>query len=118
MTLWKNCSMSSRSVRCLCIDDSNKPVQIPSEKWVKKGEWYNITHIFIMVNQGMIQGCELAEFDISMHKPYNCYRLTRFAILEDDLEKLKQMIKDCDELNKLSDIDVNKLVEQLELQEI
>ena len=110
--------MSSRSVRCVCIDDKNKPSQIPADKWVKEGEWYNITHIFIMVNQGRIHGCELAEFDISMHKPYNCYRLSRFAIHQDDLKKLIQMIKDCDDLNQLSDVDINKLVEQLDLQEI
>ena len=108
----------SISVRCKCIDDNNKPSEIPLNKWVKKGKEYKITHIFIMLNQGSIQGCELAEFDISMHNPYNCYRLSRFAIHKDDIKKLFQMIKDCDELNELSDVDINKLVEQLDLQEL
>lgn len=102
-------------IRCICIDDQNKPSVIPQEKWVEKGNWYNISYIFIMVNQGRIQGVELAEFDISMHAPYNCYRLSRFAVLEDDLKKFAELIKDCDDMRQLEDVDIEKLTKQIEL---
>ena len=101
-------------IRCICIDDQNKPSQIPQSKWVKKGEQYNITYVFIMVNQNRIQGCEIAEYDISMYKPYNCYRLSRFAILAEDLDKLMKLIKDCDDMRQLEDLDIDKLVEEIE----
>lgn len=105
------------SVRCICIDDSSKPKEIPQPKWVVKGEPYHITHIYVMQNQNKIQGCELKEFDISMHAPYNCYRLSRFAILLEDLGKLAALIKRSDEFNQLSDIDIQKLVDNVPIKE-
>lgn len=105
------------SVRCICIDDAKKPIEIPQDKWVKKDDEYHITHIFVMRNQKNIQGCELAEFDISMYAPYNCYRLSRFAILMEDLGKLAALIKRSDEFNQLSDIDIQKLVDDIPIKE-
>jgi len=99
------------NVRCFCINDADKPKEIPSEKWIKKDEPYNITHIFLMVNQGEIQGVELAEFDISMYAPYNCYRLDRFAILLEDLEKFVALLERSAEFNGLKDFDVQKYVD-------
>lgn len=107
--------MSSISIKCRCIDDKGKPSEIPSSKWVKKNQEYTITHIFIMVQQNRIQGCELAEFDISMHVPYNCYRLSRFAFAKEDLDKVLQLMKDCNDLNQLEDQDIKKWVEELPL---
>ena len=69
-------------VKCICIDDKKKPSIIPDSKWIKEGEVYHITHIFIQKLQGDIQGCEIAETDISQYKPYNCFRLDRFAIIK------------------------------------
>jgi hypothetical protein len=105
------------NVRCICIDNSNKPKEIPSDKWVRKDDKYHITHIFIMKNQDNIQGVELDEFDISMHKPYNCYRLTRFAILLEDLDKFMALIKRSAEFNGLKDINVQKLVDSVPILE-
>lgn len=101
-------------VRAICIDDSNRPNEIPISKWPKKEKWYHITYIYVMVMQGGIQGCELSEFDISDNAPYNCYRLSRFAIHEDDIELLFALIKACDEMNALSDLDIQKYVDTLE----
>ncbi|MFK5981433.1 MAG: hypothetical protein QM499_00850 [Flavobacteriaceae bacterium] len=103
----------SNSVKCICVDDKNKPVEIPDSKWVKSGEQYHITHVFVMKNQKNIKGCEIAEFDISMHDPYNCYRLSRFAFSVEDLRKLFELISRCDELNQLSDLDIQKLVDDV-----
>lgn len=103
-------------VKAICIDDTKKPKEIPSDKWVKNGELYTITHLYKQLNQNNIKGVELAEFDISMCKPYNCYRLSRFAINVNDFEKFVQMMKDTNELNNI-DIDnfVKDLIEKEEL---
>ena len=29
----------------ICIDDSNKPIEIPSEKWLKKGQRYTVLKV-------------------------------------------------------------------------
>lgn len=98
-------------IRAICIDDKNRPKQIPADKWVKQKQQYHITWIYKMVNQKGIQGVSLAEHDISDCDPYNCYRLTRFAIHIDDLPALVELMKTCTEL---SDVDINKLIEELE----
>jgi len=105
------------SIKCVCIDDKSKPTAIPAEKWPKEGEVYHISHIFIMKNQNDIQGCELSEFDISMHKPYNCYRLNRFAISEDDIGKMIEMMEQAGELNGVN-LDIDKLIKQVPIEEV
>lgn len=97
-------------IKVLCIDDKEKPSVIPTNKWVKEGKWYTINHIFIMKNQDNIKGCELSEFDISMYAPYNCYKLDRFAVDVNDIEKLIEFAVDCGKLNDVN-IDVNKITE-------
>src|SRR5690606_5769058 len=107
----------SNSIKCVCADDSDRPKEIPESKWPKKGNEYHVTHIFLMKNQGNIKGCELAEFDISMCHPYNCYRLSRFAFTEEDFLKLLAMIKRCDKLNEFSDLDIQRLVDDVPIRE-
>lgn len=99
-------------IRCVCTNDSNRPEEIPANMWIKKGTEYHIVHIFKHLSQNGISGCEIAEIDISHCKPYNSFRLNRFAINIEDFQKLKELISDCTEL---SDIDVSALVENLEL---
>lgn len=96
-----------KGVKCICLDDSNRPNDIPQSKWIKQGEEYHITHIFNMVTQGSVIGCEIAETDISMYAPYNCFRITRFGFQEEDIEKLLELMSHCSELN---DIDINNII--------
>ena len=100
----------SRGIECICIDDTNKPKEIPQNKWVVKDSKYTITHIFKHPNQNNIQGVELAEVDISKCKPYETFRLSRFAISIDDMEKFMQLMKDCTDLN---DIEIDSFVKEL-----
>ncbi len=46
------------SVRCICIDGKNKPIEVPIQQWINEGTEYHITHIFIHPNQGSIQGVQ------------------------------------------------------------
>ena len=105
----------NNSVSVMCIDDSNKPSIIPQDKWPVEGELYNISHIYVMRNekQDGIKGCELVEFNIEQYLPYNCYRLDRFAVSVDDIEKLIQMAIDASKLNGIN-IDIDKLTKSVE----
>lgn len=101
------------TVRAICVDDKNKPKEIPQDKWVKKDQPYTITNVFVMRNQECIQGCEIAEHDISRYAPYNCYRLSRFAILVEDLPILFEMIRTKNGLGDMADIDIQKLIDDV-----
>ncbi len=98
-------------IKCLCINDTGKPLEIPQSKWLVKGNEYHIQHVFYHHQQGL-QGVEITEHDISMCFPYVSYRLDRFAFTQEGISQLMEMIKECSQLN---DIDVSKLVENLEL---
>lgn len=101
-------------IQCICIDDKNRPNEIPIMKWVVKGRKYTISHIFSMVNQKGIQGCSLKEISLDGCEPYECFRLSRFAFREEDLSALFELMSLCTEL---SDIDIKKELEELQLQE-
>lgn len=100
-------------IKTKCINDSNRPEDFPANKWLKKDNEYHITHVYYHISQG-ISGCELAEINMNDTKPYASFKIDRFAFSVDDLEKLLELIKDCNDLSDV-DIDVNKLIEELEL---
>lgn len=97
-------------IPCICIDDKNRPVEIPVSKWVKDGVEYHITHVYHQHQQKGIKGVELLEFDISDCVPYNCYRLDRFAFTEENLLKLIELMQQCTELDN---VDISSIVEKL-----
>lgn len=102
-------------VRALCINDNNRPKEIPPEKWIKKDQEYHITHIYYHYQQ-KIQGFELSEIflDDSCF-PYVSFDANRFVIPQEEVEKLFQMLKDCTDLN---DIDIRELIEEEYLESV
>ena len=100
-------------IKCLCINDKNRPQEILPQNWIQEGIQYHIIHIYKQMNisQKGIQGVELLEVK-TKSTVYNCYKLSRFAIFLEDLPKLFQMMKDCTELN---DVDINELISECEL---
>ena len=100
------------SVKCICVNDKNCPIEISPQKWIKKDNEYSITHIYYHYQQGL-QGAELAEIELTEENfPYQSFALNRFAFTKEELEKLMQMIKDCTELN---DIELRHLIEELDV---
>ena len=100
-------------IECLCIDSSKKPPEIPLGRWIQKGFKYHITSVTFQPRQG-IQGCYLREVSLGYDcLPYETYRLSRFAVTQDNLLKLIQMMKDCSDLNYF---DINELIKQSELE--
>ena len=98
-------------VKAVCIDDKNKPAEIPQEKWIKKGETYHVKHVYNMVKQGMMLGCDLWEINLKGCDPYGCYRLSRFAFDIKDVGKLIELMQACSELK---DVNIDELMEQVE----
>ena len=108
-------------VKVTCINDKNRPKEIPASDWVTEGEKYPVTHVSIQVNQiegnMMVAGCDIYEKPLSLekHNPYECFRLSRFACSKEDFELLIQLIIDCHNLDK--DV-ATKLLKETELQEL
>jgi hypothetical protein len=101
-------------VRAICIDDKNRPKEIPVSKWVKENNEYNIIHVSTSLHEKTknVLMFHLSELDISDCEPYTAFRATRFAIHKDDIDKLIELTKLCTELN---DVDVSVLTKELEL---
>lgn len=103
-------------IDCICIDDENRPKEIPADKWVKKDEAYKITHVYIHVNQGGIQGVTLYEKPLDEScKPFETFKLSRFAIKLEDLDAFIELCKSCSELDE---VDIRHLIEESELQTV
>lgn len=101
-------------IQCMCIDDKGRPKEIAAHKWIKKGEMYRVTHIYVHVLQEHIQGCTLYEKPLDSEcAPYETFRLSRFAFREEDIPSLIELIKNC---NELDDIDFDKLIEEAQLE--
>jgi|JI8StandDraft_1071087.scaffolds.fasta_scaffold256623_2 hypothetical protein len=100
-------------VKATCVNDTNKPKQIPQNKWLVKDNEYTIIKVTIHPNQNGIQGCELAEISLDETcLPYEYYKLDRFAISQDDLEALIELMKLSSTLN---DVEINELIKESEL---
>lgn len=90
-------------VKCTCINDENRPKEIPISKWLKKDKEYHIIWVYIMRNdkQNGIQGCDLAEISLDeSNLPYECFQLSRFAISEEDMQALIELAQECSGLDK------------------
>jgi hypothetical protein len=108
-------------VKIICVNDKNRPKEIPQSDWIKEGETYHITHVSIQVNQiengKPVLGCDLYEKPLSIekHYPYECFKLWRFATDEENTKALIELIQDCYNLPKDN---VLKLIEESELSKI
>ena len=97
-------------IKVICINDKDKPAEIPQEKWIKKGEMYTVIHISVHLNQNRIQGATLAEITLDEScAPYEAFRLNRFAFRLTDLQALIDLMKNC---TGLDEVDVRHLIEQ------
>jgi hypothetical protein len=67
--------------KVICINDSNKPNDIPSSQWVKKGQIYTVTKVVKLKIQGDKIGFELAEVNLDGCAPYLYYAAERFGII-------------------------------------
>ena len=57
----------------VCIDDTNKPNDIPLSKWIKKGITYTVIEVSKMSIQGGMLGFKLSEINIDEYFPYQYF---------------------------------------------
>ncbi|MEO1656012.1 MAG: hypothetical protein AAFU64_20900 [Bacteroidota bacterium] len=94
-------------LRVICINDADRPNEIPLSRWIKKGELYHIIQVDVMNAQGGIYGCKLEEINNDDLVPYEYFRLDRFAV----------PIRLSEEEEALEDIDISELTKILEPEE-
>lgn len=70
--------------KVICINDAERPNEIPASKWIKKGEIYTVLEVAKMRVQGGILGFKLYERNIDDCFPYQYFTATRFAVPTQD----------------------------------
>ena len=101
-------------IECICIDDKNKPKEIPSRKWVKAGEQYHVIFTCTVLPQKLL-AFQLAEIELTdAELPYEYFNSNRFAFTEENLLKLIELIKDCNDI----DFSMDELLKQTELETV
>ena len=66
--------------KVICIHDEDRPNDIPTSRWVVKGEEYTVIKIERMNMQGNTLGYELEEIDLTPFFPYTRFGAWRFGI--------------------------------------
>lgn len=86
-------------IKCICINDKNRPSKIPQKKWIKEGEEYTIIFTLIVLPQKTL-AVQLDEIDLDEScMPYEFFLANRFAFTEEDLYKLIAFIEECNHVN-------------------
>jgi hypothetical protein len=89
-------------LKCICIDDTFRPNEVPLNRWVKKGEPYTIIQMDYLNNQNRIIGVKLAEINNDDLFPYQFFKGSRFAVSENDLIEMN-----------IESVDISDIEEQL-----
>lgn len=101
-------------IKCICIDDKNRPSKVPVSKWVKKGQEYTVIFTLIVLPQKTL-AVQLEEIDLDEScSPYSFFLANRFAFREEDLQRLIEFIKECTEVN----ISIKELMKQTQTTEV
>lgn len=69
----------------ICINDKDRPNDIPSSRWIKKGNKYTIIKVCYMVQQS-IYGCKIEELNNDDLFPWSFFALNRFAVTQEEVE--------------------------------
>jgi hypothetical protein len=106
-------------VKCICIDDKNRPADFPKpDKWVKEEAQYHIVNIKF-VTESQCLGFQLAEIDMEDCFPYLFFMSHRFMFDEADLPALLEMMKQCKEKadSSIDLIDFSKYLDKVKVRE-
>lgn len=72
-------------MKVICLNDKNRPNEVPASRWIKKDEEYTIISVAFMTIQNTY-GCKLAEINNDDLFPYQYFALNRFAISRTEIE--------------------------------
>ena len=88
-------------IPCICIDDENRPNDIPLSKWLKEGENYHITSATVVLPQGIL-GFKLKEIELDANcLPYSYYSSHRFIFEENYLKAVQNMVMDAGGIDEM-----------------
>jgi hypothetical protein len=81
-------------MKLVCINDSNRPNEIPKSHWVKKDEIYTVLHVAKLHAQGGIFGVQIEEIDLTPFAPITYFAADRFkpVMFSPDKEDHKEEI--------------------------
>lgn len=84
-------------MKLICINDSDRPNDIPMSKWIKKGNHYTAIKFNKMNMQGGALGVQIEEIDLSDCFPHTHFLASRFIPLEPLKEDKKENVKELEE---------------------
>lgn len=70
-------------MKVICINDANRPNEIPSNRWIKKDIIYTVIEAMKCNVQGGLLGYKLEEINIDDCVPYKYFAANRFRPLAD-----------------------------------
>jgi hypothetical protein len=86
-------------IKCVCIDDKNRPSKIPESKWIKEGTEYTLAFAIVVLPQRQL-AFQLQEIDLDEScSPFTYFLANRFAFNINDLAKLNEFVKECTNVN-------------------
>lgn len=102
-------------IKCVCINNDNRPNRVPESKWLEKGKEYTLAFTMTVHPQKTL-AFQLQEIELDETcSPYSWFLASRFAFKQEDLEKLIEFIKECNkitfslnELMKVTKVDEGK----------
>jgi hypothetical protein len=72
--------ISELPFKVVCIDDRDRPNEIPEVLWLKEGEEYEVKEINVLLADSNRIGFKLVAPNIDACAPYDHYSAERFAI--------------------------------------
>lgn len=98
-------------IKCLCINNNDKPTQITSEKWLENGREYTLLFSMTVLPQKQL-AFQLNEIDLDDScSPCTWFLANRFAFKEEDLGRLVEFIEDCNHIT----FSMNELVKEINI---
>lgn len=98
-------------IKCICIDDSNRPTSIPAHKWVKKDQEYHIIFAHFLLPQKQL-GVQLEEISLDEScAPFEYFLANRFGINKADIERLIELVYETTKIKT----SINELMEQTQI---
>ncbi len=86
-------------IKCICVDDKNRPSKVPKSKWIREGEEYTIIFTLMVLPQKTL-AVQLDEIDLDEScMPYEFFLANRFAFTEEELYKLLDFIEECNHIS-------------------
>ena len=86
-------------IKCVCIDDKNRPSTVPETKWIKAGQASPVIFTLVVLPQKTL-AVQLDEIDLDEScAPYTFFLANRFGFTKENLEKLIAFIEQCNHVN-------------------